>query len=948
MREIIGNTIATPNPRPDWNQTIQTAPDYIKNKPKVLTEEEVIGLINANVIDAEYSVVKDENAGEYAAVYHLTKNGNNVGEAINIPNVISAYQMWIESGHSGTAADFLEWLKGEDGLTPFIGENGNWWIGDIDTGIGAIGEKGDPGEQGIQGEQGPQGPQGEQGPQGPQGNQGEQGEAGITPQLHANEETNIWEVSYDNGETWVSLGVSATGPQGEQGPKGEQGIQGEQGPQGEKGDQGIQGEQGPQGIQGEKGEVGPRGPQGEQGPKGDPGTSITILGSCNNESELPEVGELGQGYLIDGYLYVWDGKWTNVGKIQGPKGDIGEDGKSAYQIWLELGNEGTEDDFFAWLKGEQGVQGEQGVPGADGLTPFIGDNGNWWISDIDTGVSASGVKGDQGETGPQGPQGEVGPQGDKGESGQDGVSVVVASVNDEGKLILTLSNGQTIDCGVVKGADGSNGENGSNGQNGQDGVGVQSVEINESGELIIKLTDGSENNIGKVVGANGADGVGIDSVTLENSELVVTLTNNTVINVGNIKGQDGVGVESVAINDNGELVVTLTSGAELNLGAVVGKDGEDGRDGIGITKSEINAAGELVITYTNSESVNLGKVVGTNGSDGSDGVGIEKSEINANGELVITYTNSEPVNLGKIVGTDGSNGKSAYEIAFDNGFEGTEAEWLESLKGEDGISLPEVTEDDNDKILIVENGQWAAKEVSFDPCSIDDKLSDTSTNSVQNKVIKEAIDEIWATINYVEPTVSQLSLTPDSSSIEITSSTGVTYNLTKFTHKETLPINFNGKLTLKKGSTVLLSDIEPTTTSTTLDVIDNNTVTTAKTITYTLTGTSKKNKAVSRSASVSFYFASYIGANVDASVSDDLIASLTKVASTSLDGTRTVDINETAYIWFISTGTIDNITSSGFDVPFSKVETYTYNGGSYNCYRTDNLIIAGTYSYVIV
>lgn len=32
-------------------------------------------------------------------------------------------------------------------------------------------------------------------------------------------------------------------------------------------------------------------------------------------------------------------------------------------------------------------------------------------------------------------------------------------------------------------------------------------------------------------------------------------------------------------------------------------------------------------------------------------------------------------------GRDGVDGKSAYEIACDNGFEGTEAEWLESLKG---------------------------------------------------------------------------------------------------------------------------------------------------------------------------------------------------------------------------------------------------------------------------
>lgn len=35
-------------------------------------------------------------------------------------------------------------------------------------------------------------------------------------------------------------------------------------------------------------------------------------------------------------------------------------------------------------------------------------------------------------------------------------------------------------------------------------------------------------------------------------------------------------------------------------------------------------------------------------------------------------------------GTDGADGKSAYELAVENGFEGTVAEWLASLKGVDG------------------------------------------------------------------------------------------------------------------------------------------------------------------------------------------------------------------------------------------------------------------------
>ena len=40
-------------------------------------------------------------------------------------------------------------------------------------------------------------------------------------------------------------------------------------------------------------------------------------------------------------------------------------------------------------------------------------------------------------------------------------------------------------------------------------------------------------------------------------------------------------------------------------------------------------------------------------------------------------------------GFDGMNGKSAFEIAVENGFVGTETEWLESLKGKDGAVGPQ-------------------------------------------------------------------------------------------------------------------------------------------------------------------------------------------------------------------------------------------------------------------
>lgn len=52
--------------------------------------------------------------------------------------------------------------------------------------------------------------------------------------------------------------------------------------------------------------------------------------------------------------------------------------------------------------------------------------------------------------------------------------------------------------------------------------------------------------------------------------------------------------------------------------------------------------------------------------------------------LKVKNENGEWVDVVALKGEKGSNGKSAYEIAVDNGFEGTEAEWLESLGGGQG------------------------------------------------------------------------------------------------------------------------------------------------------------------------------------------------------------------------------------------------------------------------
>lgn len=95
-------------------------------------------------------------------------------------------------------------------------------------------------------------------------------------------------------------------------------------------------------------------------------------------------------------------------------------GLSAYEIAVKNGYSGTEEEWLASLKGEQGIQGiqgEQGIQGVKGDTGAVGPAGP---------QGPKGDKGDTGERGIQGPQGiigetgAVGPQGPKGDKGETG------------------------------------------------------------------------------------------------------------------------------------------------------------------------------------------------------------------------------------------------------------------------------------------------------------------------------------------------------------------------------------------------------------------------------------------------------------------------------------------------------------------------------------------------
>lgn len=98
--------------------------------------------------------------------------------------------------------------------------------------------------------------------------------------------------------------------------------------------------------------------------------------------------------------------------VDGAPGQKGSDGESSYQVWLDLGNVGTEQDFIDSLKGEDStVPGPQGPKGDQGERGEKGDTG-----------ADSTVPGPEGPQGPKGDKGEQGIQGPKGDQGGPGVS----------------------------------------------------------------------------------------------------------------------------------------------------------------------------------------------------------------------------------------------------------------------------------------------------------------------------------------------------------------------------------------------------------------------------------------------------------------------------------------------------------------------------------------------
>lgn len=342
--------------------------------------------------------------------------------------------------------------------------------------------------------------------------------------------------------------------------------------------------------------------------------------------------------------------------------------------------------FFVVTNGKDGIQGIKGESGKDGHTPIItiGPNGNWFIDNIDTKISAKGID---------------------GKDGRDGVGIKsIVKTSTDGLIdtyTITYTDNTTSTFEIVNGQDGVQGIQGIAGK---DGIGIELANINDKGNLILKLSNNTSLDLGKITGDAG---VGIEKIEKTNS----------VDNIDNYR---------IVFSDGKYFDYSVVNGKDGKNGAK-GKDGIDGKDGVSIvsilkTSSEKNVD-TYTITYSNNETSTFKITNGLNGEKGDKGetgngiVKIEKENTQNNIDtykilftdgtstsftitngtngrgidiiaktssdgLIDTYTiNYTDGTYTTYTVTNGSNGLSAYEIykIYNPDYDKTEQEWILDL-----------------------------------------------------------------------------------------------------------------------------------------------------------------------------------------------------------------------------------------------------------------------------
>ena len=366
--------------------------------------------------------------------------------------------------------------------------------------------------------------------------------------------------------------------------------------------------------------------------------------------------------------------------------------------------------------GAKGEDGRDGADGANGHSPVVNvrqdaEDGLWywtvddeWLLDAEGNkLRANGIdgekgdKGDQGEQGAQGEQGEQGEQGVQGEQGEPGVDAVAPQLKiEEGMWYLSTDGGKTWE--KYGQATGNNGVDGVNGKDGDSFFKAVDVETS-SDYVIFTLANGTVFQIPTWSAFQALKETCEKlNVTIQSLQVVVeNLRDSVCVTRVDSIYEDNVVVGYTLTYANYHMV-SLYNGKNGTDGAN-GADGKDGRDGyvpvigvrdtLGIYYWTIDGEWLLDADSCLVKAQGIDGEDGENGSIGTIGVDGVTPKLKIEDDYwYVSYDEGETwEQLGKAIGAQGLSGnagKSAYELAVENGFSGSEADWLASLKGSKG------------------------------------------------------------------------------------------------------------------------------------------------------------------------------------------------------------------------------------------------------------------------
>ena len=509
---------------------------YVYSKDESGAYTRVSGKLSAEA--TEYEIKDLDLKGKYTYVVTTVATVDNKDyesvwsneahyRADEAPYIGSNGNWWVGGTDTGVKAAGDDGKPGKDGETPYIGENGNWWIGFTDTKVKAAGTDGKDGEKGKDGETPYIGENGnwwigetDTGVKavGTDGADGTNGTDGLTPSIG------------ENGNWWIGTtdtGVKAAGTDGTNGTNGADGLTPSIGENGNwwigTTDTGVKAA-GTDGTNGTNGADGLTPSIGENGNWwiGETDTGVKAAGTdgtngTNGADGLtPSIGENGNWWIGATDTGVKAAATDGADGKDGADGTNGVDGRTPQ---LKIGDDNlwyvSYDNGQNWESLNVKATGEMGATGAQGEKGDKGDQGEQGIQGV------QGEKGDQGEQGIQGVQGEKGDKGDQGEQGIQGVQGEKGDKGDQGKQGIQGVQGEKGDAG----ADGASGQNGTNGINGKNGVNGQ---------------DGQNGQDGKD-GQDGTAGRGIDNAMIDNDGyLILTMTDGTTINAGLVRDTSAV------------------------------------------------------------------------------------------------------------------------------------------------------------------------------------------------------------------------------------------------------------------------------------------------------------------------------------------------------------------------------------------------------------------------